>query len=71
MSDPSELDFLPSPSSNDGDDALNLATYAAMSQGGSAGVVVTPGNPDKSRLYTLTEHKEEPNAVKFPKSSIR
>ena len=28
MSDPSELDFLPSPSSNDGDDALNLATYA-------------------------------------------
>ena len=28
MSDPSELDFSATPSSNDGDDDLNLATYA-------------------------------------------
>ncbi|HVL14863.1 MAG TPA: c-type cytochrome domain-containing protein, partial [Gemmata sp.] len=39
---------------------LNLATYSAMQQGGSAGPVVTPGNPDKSRLYTLTAHLQEP-----------
>lgn len=39
---------------------LNLATYAALQKGGSAGAVVTPGNPDKSRVYTLSAHKEEP-----------
>lgn len=53
---------------------LNLATYAAMQQGGSAGVVVTPGNPDKSRLFTLTDHKEEPkmppNQPKIPAEQI-
>src|SRR3954451_25180062 len=39
---------------------LNLATYASMSQGGSSGVVVTPGNPGKSRIYSLSAHLEEP-----------
>ncbi|MBA4188692.1 MAG: hypothetical protein C0467_11895 [Planctomycetaceae bacterium] len=53
---------------------LNLATYASTQQGGSAGVVVTPGNPDKSRLFTLTDHKEEPkmppNQPKIPAEQI-
>lgn len=39
---------------------LNLATYAALQKGGSSGAVVVPGNPDKSRLFTLSAHKEEP-----------
>ena len=39
---------------------LNLATFAALQQGGSSGVAVTPGDPGKSRLYTLTTHAEEP-----------
>jgi hypothetical protein len=39
---------------------LNLATYAAMNQGGSSGAVVVPGKPDKSRLYTLSAHLDEP-----------
>src|SRR5205085_1357755 len=39
---------------------LNLATFAALQQGGSSGAVVTPGEPDKSRVYTLPAHKEEP-----------
>jgi hypothetical protein len=45
---------------------LNLATYAAMQQGGGSGAVVVPGNPDKSRIFTLTDHKEEP---KMPPNS--
>jgi len=39
---------------------LNLATFPAAMQGGSSGVVVLPGNPDKSRIFTLAAHKEEP-----------
>lgn len=39
---------------------LNLATFAAAMQGGSSGAVVAPGDPDKSRLFTLASHKEEP-----------
>lgn len=39
---------------------LNLATFAALQKGGSSGAVVVPGNPDKSRLYTLSTHREEP-----------
>ena len=39
---------------------LNLATFAAVQKGGSSGVVVVAGNPDKSRVFTLTAHKEEP-----------
>ncbi len=39
---------------------LNLATYAAMQQGGSSGEVVKPGDPSKSRIYTLAAHLDEP-----------
>ncbi len=39
---------------------LNLATYQAMKQGGSSGEVVKPGDPGKSRIYTLAAHLEEP-----------
>ncbi|MBM3982028.1 MAG: hypothetical protein FJ304_17550 [Planctomycetes bacterium] len=39
---------------------LNLATYAAMQQGGSSGAVVVPGNPGKSRIYSLSAHLDEP-----------
>ena len=39
---------------------LNLATFAAMNQGGSSGVVVAAGDPAKSRLFTLSSHIEEP-----------
>ena len=39
---------------------LSLSTYGVTMQGGSSGAVVVPGNPDKSRLFTMTAHKEEP-----------
>ena len=39
---------------------LNLATFPAMQKGGSSGAVVVPGNPDKSRVYLLSAHKDEP-----------
>jgi hypothetical protein len=39
---------------------LNVATFAAMMEGGSSGAVVAPGDPDKSRLFTLAAHLEEP-----------
>ena len=39
---------------------LNLATYAALQKGGAGGAVVVPGDPSKSRLYTLTTQAEEP-----------
>src|ERR1700722_13469520 len=45
---------------------LNLATYVEMQKGGGSGTVVTPGNPDKSRLFTLVDHREEP---KMPSAS--
>src|SRR5207248_6831984 len=45
---------------------LNLATFAALSKGGSSGAVIVPGNPDKSRLFILTDHREEP---KMPSES--
>jgi hypothetical protein len=47
---------------------LNLATFAAMKEGGSSGVVVVPGDPGKSRLYSLSAHAEEP---KMPPNSPR
>ena len=53
---------------------LNVATFPATMQGGSSGVVVLPGNPDKSRLVTLSSHKEEPkmppNAAKVPDAQL-
>jgi hypothetical protein len=39
---------------------LNAASFAAVMQGGASGEVVKPGDPDKSRLFTLTAHKDEP-----------
>jgi hypothetical protein len=45
---------------------LNLATYVEMQKGGGSGTVVTAGNPDKSRLFTLVDHREEP---KMPSQS--
>lgn len=39
---------------------LNLATFSALQQGGSSGVVVMPGDPGKSRVYSLAAHAEEP-----------
>ncbi len=39
---------------------LNLATYAALQKGGSGGVVVKPGDPSKSTIYTLSAHLAEP-----------
>lgn len=40
---------------------LDLTSYAGTMAGGSGGQVVQPGNPDRSRLYTLAAHLEEPN----------
>src|SRR5439155_10297381 len=37
-----------------------------LSKGGSSGAVIVPGNPDKSRLFILTDHREEP---KMPSES--
>ena len=47
---------------------LDVSTYSALKLGGSSGEVVTPGDPDKSRLFTLTAHTEEP---KMPPKSDR
>src|SRR3954466_9228249 len=46
---------------------LNLASFASLGLGGSSGDVVKTGDPDKSRLYTLTSHKEKPEMP--PKSA--
>lgn len=47
---------------------LNVASFGAAMQGGASGAVVVPGDPDKSRLYTLAAHKEEPKMP--PKSDM-
>ncbi|VTS05608.1 c-type cytochrome domain-containing protein [Tuwongella immobilis] len=47
---------------------LDLSTYSALMQGGASGDVVKAGDPDASRLYTLTAHTEEP---KMPPRSPR
>lgn len=39
---------------------LDLTTYSATMTGGSGGAVVKSGNPDGSRIVTLTAHTEEP-----------
>jgi hypothetical protein len=53
---------------------LNLATFAALKQGGAGGDVLKPGDPDKSRVFTLTAHKEEPkmppSGQKIPDAQI-
>jgi Planctomycete cytochrome C/WD domain, G-beta repeat len=47
---------------------LNLATFGVTMAGGSSGAVIVPGDPDKSRFYTMTAHKEEP---KMPPSGTK
>lgn len=53
---------------------LNVATLAAIKQGGAGGDVLKAGAPDKSRLYTLTAHTEEPkmppSGTKIPDAQI-
>ena len=53
---------------------LNLATYSALKLGGSSGEVVNAGDPDKSRLYLMTAHKEEPvmppSGTKIPEAQL-
>ena len=53
---------------------LNLATYAALQKGGSSGAAVKPGDPTKSRVYTLSAHIEEPkmppNGNKMPDAQL-
>ncbi len=53
---------------------LSLATYGVTMQGGSSGAVVVPGNAEKSRLFTMTAHKEEPvmppSKTKIPDAHI-
>jgi len=53
---------------------LNLASMATLKEGGSSGEVVKAGDPDKSRLFTLTSHKEKPEmppkAAKIPDGQI-
>ena len=53
---------------------LNLANYGVTIQGGSSGAVVVPGDAEKSRLYTMTAHKEEPvmppSKTKIPDAQI-
>ncbi|MBI3823284.1 MAG: hypothetical protein HY289_11495 [Planctomycetes bacterium] len=39
---------------------LSLETHKAMMEGADAGPVIVPGQPDKSKLVLLTEHKQKP-----------
>ncbi|HEX3725521.1 MAG TPA: c-type cytochrome domain-containing protein, partial [Pirellulales bacterium] len=39
---------------------LSLASFAAVMQGGSTGAVVSPGDADSSRLWSLVSHEDEP-----------
>ena len=39
---------------------LDLSTYRKTMDGGASGEVIKPGNPDGSRLWRLTAHKEQP-----------
>jgi len=47
---------------------LDLSTFSKTMEGGASGVVVKSGEPDASRLFTLTAHKEEP---KMPPNAPR
>src|SRR5260370_5231763 len=40
--------------------SLSLETYKALMEGSDAGPVIVAGQPDKSKLVLLTEHKEKP-----------
>src|SRR5262249_49707931 len=39
---------------------LDLSTFTKLIEGGASGAVVKPGDPDGSRLFALTSHKEMP-----------
>jgi hypothetical protein len=43
-----------------GKGGLDLSTYAKLKEGGASGEVIKPGDPENSRLYRLTAHKEQP-----------
>jgi WD40 repeat protein len=43
-----------------GKGGLDLSTYAKLKEGGASGEVIKPGDPENSRLYRLTSHKEQP-----------
>ena len=53
---------------------LNLASYGATQEGGSSGAVVVAGDSAKSRLYTLSNHSEEPvmppSKIKLPDAQL-
>src|SRR5262245_15995653 len=53
---------------------LDLSTFTQMMEGGASGVVVKPGDPDGSRLFALTSHKEKPfmppETPQIPKESL-
>ena len=53
---------------------LDLSTYTKTMEGGGSGVVVKSGEPDTSRIFTMTTHKVEPkmppNAPMIAKESI-
>lgn len=40
---------------------LDLTSFAAAMNGGSGGSIVQAGSPDRSRLFTLASHAEEPH----------
>lgn len=44
----------------DGKGGLDLTTYAKLKEGGASGEVIKAGDPDGSRLWRLTSHKEQP-----------
>lgn len=39
---------------------LSLTTYSDVQKGGGSGAIVVPGEPDKSRLFLVVDHREEP-----------
>ena len=45
---------------------LDLTSFETFKAGGASGAVVTPGDPDDSRLYLLVSHQESP---KMPPNS--
>ncbi len=53
---------------------LSLASFAGISQGGSTGPILEPGDPDSSRLWSLVSHAEEPkmppNQDKLPDAKL-
>ncbi len=53
---------------------LSLASFAALTQGGSTGQVVQPGDSSGSRIWSLVSHAEEPkmppNQDKLPAAKL-